>query len=84
MNTYFIAFLSLSFLLTFQEALIFQGLMIFKTTVSSNKNIDRDLITFEYKDYKDNSKIKEMTITDEEFIRRFLIVYRFNSSRLAS
>ncbi len=30
-------------------------------------------MTFEYKDYKDNSKIKEMTISCEEFIRRFLL-----------
>ena len=37
------------------------------------KSIDNCLITFEYKDYKDNSKIKEMTITAEEFIRRFLL-----------
>ena len=30
-------------------------------------------MTFVYKDYKDNSKIKEMTISCEEFIRRFLL-----------
>ena len=37
------------------------------------KNIEGNTITFEYKDYKDNSKIKEMTITAEEFIRRFFL-----------
>ena len=37
------------------------------------KSIDNGVITFEYKDYKDNSKIKEMTITAIEFIRRFMM-----------
>lgn len=37
------------------------------------KNIDGNNVTFEYKDYKDNSKIKEMTITGVEFIRRFML-----------
>ena len=37
------------------------------------KNIDKGNVTFEYKDYKDNKKIKEMTITGIEFIRRFLL-----------
>ena len=31
------------------------------------------MVTFEYKDYKDNSKVKLMTISCEEFIRRFLL-----------
>ena len=30
-------------------------------------------VTFKWRDYKDNNKMKEMTITIEEFIRRFLI-----------
>lgn len=30
-------------------------------------------ITFEYKDYKDNSKIKAMTISATDFLRRFLL-----------
>ena len=30
-------------------------------------------VTFKYRDYKDNNKIKEMTIKAEEFIRRFLM-----------
>ena len=37
------------------------------------KDIDNANVTFEYKDYKDNSKIKLMTITGIEFIRRFLL-----------
>ena len=30
-------------------------------------------VTFKYRDYKDNNKMKEMTIKAEEFIRRFLM-----------
>ena len=30
-------------------------------------------VTFKYRDYKDNNKMKEMTIKAEEFIRRFLL-----------
>ena len=30
-------------------------------------------VTFKYRDYKDNNKIKEMTVKAEEFIRRFLM-----------
>ena len=51
------------------------GRYSFRIAISNEriKNITNGLITFEYKDYKDNSKIKEMTITAEEFIRRFLL-----------
>ena len=51
------------------------GRYSFRVAISNDriKNIENGLVTFEYKDYKDNSKIKEMTITAEEFIRRFLL-----------
>ncbi len=51
------------------------GRYSFRVAISNEriKNIENGLITFEYKDYKDNSKIKKMTITAEEFIRRFLL-----------
>ena len=51
------------------------GRYSFRVAISNKriKNIENDSITFEYKDYKDDSKIKEMTITAEEFIRRFLL-----------
>jgi predicted Zn-ribbon and HTH transcriptional regulator len=51
------------------------GRYSFRVAISNEriKSIDNGLITFEYKDYKDNSKIKIMTITAEEFIRRFLM-----------
>jgi hypothetical protein len=31
------------------------------------------MVTFSYKDYRDDSKIKEMSITASEFVRRFLL-----------
>lgn len=50
------------------------GRYSFRVAISNDriKSIDNGFITFEYKDYKDNAKIKDMTITAEEFIRRFL------------
>lgn len=41
--------------------------------VTISKDRKNGLVTFEYKDYKDNSKIKKMTIAAFEFIRRFLL-----------
>lgn len=51
------------------------GRYAFRVAISDQriKNITNTGVTFEYKDYKDNSKIKEMTISGEEFIRRFLM-----------
>ncbi len=50
------------------------GRYSFRVAISNDrKSIDNGLITFEYKDYKDKSQIKEMTISAEEFIRRFLL-----------
>ena len=51
------------------------GRYSFRVAISNEriKNIENDNVTFEYKDYKDNSKIKEITISAEEFIRRFLL-----------
>lgn len=51
------------------------GRYSFRVAISNSriKNIDNGFITFEYKDYKDNGKIKLMTLTANEFIRRFLL-----------
>lgn len=51
------------------------GRYSFRVAISNEriKDISNSKITFEYKDYKDESKIKLMTITAEEFIRRFLM-----------
>ena len=35
--------------------------------------VEDDKVTFKWRDYKDKNRMKEMTITIEEFIRRFLI-----------
>ena len=35
--------------------------------------IEDNKVRFKWRDYKDNNKMKEMTVTIEEFIRRFLI-----------
>lgn len=58
-----------------ENVIEYVGRYSFRVAISNNriKNVENNLITFEYKDYKDNSKIKEMTITAEEFIRRFLM-----------
>lgn len=62
------------------------GRYAFRVAISNEriKDISNGKVTFEYKDYKDNSKIKEMTITAEEFIRRFLmhvLPYKFTKIR---
>ena len=51
------------------------GRYSFRVAISNEriKDISNNQITFEYKDYKDNSEIKTMTISAEEFIRRFLL-----------
>lgn len=51
------------------------GRYSFRVAISNEriKDISNNKITFEYKDYKDDAKIKLMTITAEEFIRRFLL-----------
>lgn len=50
------------------------GRYAFRVAISNERIVDvsDDNITFEYKDYKDNGTTKQMTITCEEFIRRFL------------
>ena len=51
------------------------GRYSFRVAISNEriKDISNGKVTFEYKDYKDNEKIKIMTISAEEFIRRFLM-----------
>lgn len=58
-----------------ENVIEYVGRYSFRVAISNDriKNIDDGKVTFEYKDYKDNSKIKLMTITAEEFIRRFLL-----------
>ena len=46
-----------------------------RVTISNNRivNIENGKVTFKWRDYKDNSKWKLMTLAADEFIRRFLI-----------
>ena len=58
-----------------ENVIEYVGRYSFRVAISNDriKNVENGLVTFEYKDYKDNSKVKEMTITALEFIRRFLL-----------
>lgn len=46
-----------------------------KIAISNSRiiSISDDTVTFRYKDYSDGSKVKEMTLSGIEFIRRFLM-----------
>lgn len=58
-----------------ENVIEYVGRYSFRVAISNNriKKIENGYITFEYKDYKDNAKIKETTISANEFIRRFLL-----------
>ena len=58
-----------------ENVIEYVGRYSFRVAISNQriKNVENGKVTFEYKDYKDNSKIKVMTISAEEFIRRFLL-----------
>ena len=58
-----------------ENVIEYVGRYSFRVATSNKriKDIKDGKVTFEYKDYKDNSKMKLMTITCEEFIRRFLL-----------
>lgn len=46
-----------------------------KTAIYNNRlsAMNEDSVTFSYRDYKDQSKVKPLTLSAEEFIRRFLL-----------
>ncbi len=58
-----------------ENVIEYVGRYSFRVAISNEriKDISNGKVTFEYKDYKDEAKIKEMTITAEEFIRRFML-----------
>ena len=45
-----------------------------RTAISNSRiiSIDNNIVRFRYKDYKDNSKLKIMKLSSDEFIKRFL------------
>lgn len=51
------------------------GRYSFRIAISNEriKDISNGIITFEYKDYKDNAKVKTIVLSAFEFIRRFLM-----------
>lgn len=60
-----------------ENVIEYLGRYAFKIAISNERikflNKETKEVTFEYKDYKDNGKIKLMTISVDEFIRRFLL-----------
>lgn len=51
------------------------GKYMFKIAISNHRivNVDNGKVTFEYYDNRDGGKLKELTLTAVEFIRRFLL-----------
>lgn len=58
-----------------ENVIEYVGRYAFRVAISNHRiiNIHNGFVTFEYKDYKDNSIIKLMTISAVEFIRRFFL-----------
>ena len=58
-----------------ENVIEYVGRYSFRVAISNKRIIDinNGEIKFEYKDYKDNLKIKTMTISADEFIRRFFL-----------
>ena len=59
----------------FGNAIKYLGRYTHRVAISNGRITDMtdDTVTFWYRDYRDNSSRKEMTLTHEEFIRRFLM-----------
>ena len=58
-----------------QQVLDYVGRYTHRVAISNNRllNIEEDSVTFRWKDYRDESAQKTMTLTGDEFIRRFLL-----------
>jgi len=56
-----------------QQIIEYLGRYTHKVAITSHRilNINDYSITFKYKDYLDRNKVKEMTLSHEEFLRRF-------------
>ncbi len=57
------------------EVLMYIGRYTHRVAISNHRilSIDNGKVSFEYKDYKDEAKLKIMTLPAQEFIRRFLL-----------
>lgn len=58
-----------------QQVLDYVGRYTHRVAISNNRllNIDNDQVSFSWKDYRDNTQQKTMTLSAAEFIRRFLL-----------
>ena len=58
-----------------QQVLDYVGRYTHRVAISNNRLLDIEAgqVRFQWKDYRDNSQQKTMTLTAEEFIRRFLL-----------
>lgn len=56
-----------------EQVIEYLGRYTHKIAISNHRitDIDNDKVSFSYKDYKDKGKAKEMSLSAEEFIRRF-------------
>ena len=56
------------------KVLAYLGRYTHRVAISNNRilKLENGLVTFKWRDYKHANKVKEMTVTAEEFIRRFL------------
>ena len=54
--------------------LLYLARYVFRVAIDSSRiqSIDSDTVTFTYKDYRDQAKLKKITLNGEEFLRRFL------------
>ena len=58
-----------------QQVLDYVGRYTHRVAISNNRlvDIENERVSFHWKDYRDNAQQKTMTLSAEEFIRRFLI-----------
>jgi len=57
------------------KVISYLGRYTHRVAISNNRilHCDDGLVKFNWRDYKDSNKVKEMTIASEEFIRRFML-----------
>ena len=58
-----------------EQVLDYVGRYTHRVAISNNRllDIEDDQVRFQWKDYRDGDQVKTMTLTAEEFIRRFLL-----------
>jgi len=58
-----------------QQVLDYVGRYTHRVAISNNRllDIENDQVTFQWKDYRDGGQIRTMTLSADEFIRRFLL-----------